>query len=46
MIFASFSRAFQSYQDDGQMIMKGCVQWNLFMIEKISTSGGDLIGDH
>ena len=24
----SFSTVFQSYQDDGQMIMKGCVQWN------------------
>ena len=35
--FMSFSTAFQSYQDDGQMIMKGCVQWNLFMVmvEKI-----------
>ena len=27
--FTSFSTVFQSYQDDGQMIMKGCVQWNL-----------------
>ena len=26
--FTSFSTVFQSYQDDGQMIMKGCVQWN------------------
>ena len=26
--FMSFSTVFQSYQDDGQMIMKGCVQWN------------------
>ena len=24
----SFSTVFQSDQDDGQMIMKGCVQWN------------------
>ena len=24
--FTSFSTAFQSYQDDGRMIMKGCVQ--------------------
>ena len=24
--FTSFSTVFQSYQDDGQMIMKGCVQ--------------------
>ena len=28
--FTSFSTVFQSYQDDGQMIMKGCVQWNPF----------------
>ena len=26
--FKSFSTVFQSYQDDGKMIMKGCVQWN------------------
>ena len=26
--FTSFSTVFQSYQDDGRMIMKGCVQWN------------------
>ena len=26
--FMSFSKVFQSYQDDGRMIMKGCVQWN------------------
>ena len=26
--FTSFSTVFQVYQDDGQMIMKGCVQWN------------------
>ena len=38
--FTSFSTVFQSYQDDGQMIMKGCVQWNPFMVEKISPSGG------
>ena len=24
----SFSAVVQSYQDDGQMIMKGFVQWN------------------
>ena len=24
----SVSTVFQSYQDDGWMIMKGCVQWN------------------
>ena len=26
--FVSFQTVFQSYQDDGPMIMKGCVQWN------------------
>ena len=26
--FTSFSTVFQSYQDIGRMIMKGCVQWN------------------
>ena len=27
--FTSFSTVFQSYQDDGWVIMEGCVQWNL-----------------
>ena len=26
--FMSFSTVFESYQEDGQMIMKGCAQWN------------------
>ena len=26
--FTSFSTIFQSYQDDWEMILKGCVQWN------------------
>ena len=26
--FTSFSTVFQLYEDDGRMIMKGCVQWN------------------
>ena len=26
--FASFSTVLQSYQDDGRLIMKGCVQWS------------------
>ena len=26
--FTFFSTVFQSYQDDGMMIMKGCIQWN------------------
>ena len=38
--FTSFSTVFQSYQDDGQMIMKGCVQWNPFAVEKISPRSG------
>ena len=27
--FMSFSTVFQSYQDHGWVIMKGCMQWNL-----------------
>ena len=38
--FMSFSTIFQSYQDDGQMTMKVCVQWKPFMVEKISIQGG------
>ena len=34
--FTSFSTVFQSYQDDGRIIMKGCVQCNPFTVEKIS----------
>ena len=26
--FTSFSTVFHLYQDDGWMIMRGCVQWN------------------
>ena len=26
--FTSFSTVFQLYQDDGRLIMKGCVQWS------------------
>ena len=33
--FTSYSTVFQSYQDDERLIMKGSVQWNLFMVEKI-----------
>ena len=34
-----FSRlVFQSYQGDGLVIIKGCVQCNPFMIEKVLTS--------
>ena len=31
---------FQSSQDDGKVIMKGWVQWNPFMVEKISPPAG------
>ena len=34
--FTSFLTVFLSYQDDVWMIMKGCVQWKPFMVEKIS----------
>ena len=36
---------FQSYQDDGRMIMEGCVQWNSFTIEKILALGKNVHGD-
>ena len=26
--FTSFSTVFRSYQDDGSLIMEGCVKWN------------------
>ena len=26
--FTSFSTVFQSYQDNGRVIIKGCMQWN------------------
>ena len=38
--FTSFSTLFRSYQDDGQMIMKGCVQWNPFTVEKFLSRVG------
>ena len=38
--FTSFSTVFQSYQDDERLIMKGSVQWNSFIVEKISPQGG------
>ena len=38
--FTSFSIVFQSYQDDGRLIMKGCVQWNVvYSSEDFATSG-------
>ena len=47
--FMSFSSVFQSYQDDGQVIMKGCQSVRnetLFMTEKISASGRAGTWDH
>ena len=38
--FKSFSTALQSYQHDGMLIMKGRVQRNTFMAEKISPPAG------
>ena len=40
--FISCSTVFQLYQDDGRVMMNGCVQWNLVMVGKISTSSGVL----
>ena len=34
--FTSFSTVFQSYQDNGWMIMKGCVQWNLIFSQDLA----------
>ena len=38
--FTSLSKVFQSYQDDGQMIMKSCVNGTPFMAEKILPLAG------
>ena len=45
LIFTSFSTVFQSYQDDVRMIIKGCVQWNPFMVEKNSPQAGLELGN-
>ena len=34
--FTSFSKVFQSFQDDKWVIRKGCVQWNPIYIRKDS----------
>ena len=39
-ILHHFSIVIQSCQDDLLMIMKGCVQWNLFTVEKIMPQAG------
>ena len=42
--FYVFSTVFQSNQDDERLIMKGCVQWSSFTVEKISPRAGDELG--
>ena len=42
--FTPFSTVFQSYQDDGLMIMKGCVHGTLFTVEQISSRAGIELG--
>ena len=38
--FASFSTVFKLYQDEGRLIMKGCVQWSsVYGIEDFVSSG-------
>ena len=39
--FTAFSTVFQSYQDDGMLIMKGCVQWNTIYSSEDFTSSRD-----
>ena len=39
----SFSTVFQSYQDDGRLIMKDCEQWNfVYTSEDFALSGNEL----
>ena len=42
--FTSFSTVFQSYQNDVRLIMKGCVQCNSILVEKISPRAGIELG--
>ena len=50
--FTFFLTVFQSYQADGQMIMKGCVQWNpVYGVKILPQVGLDLgatrsVGQH
>ena len=39
--FMSFSIVFQSYQDDGQVIMRGSVQWNLTVDKTLPREGSN-----
>ena len=37
--FTSFITVFQSYQDDGQVIIKDCLQWNpVYGVEDFASS--------
>ena len=40
----SFSTVFQSYQDDGRLIMKGCGNRSLLTVAKISPRAGIELG--
>ena len=41
--FTSFLTVFQSYQDDGKLIIKGCMQWNsIYGREHFASSGIEL----
>ena len=42
--FTSFSTAFQSYQDNGRLIMKGCVPSAPLSVEKIMLQAGIKLG--
>ena len=39
--FNFLSIVFQLYQDEGWVIIKGCVQWTLLSFEKISALNGN-----
>ena len=41
--FTFFATIFQSYQDNGQMMNKGCVQWNLVLHFKHVSNPGDKV---
>ena len=33
-----FEHFFQAYQDDGRMMIEGCVKWTSFLVEKMMAS--------
>ena len=37
--FTTFSTIFQSYWDNGRVVMKGCLKFTLFTIETFSVTG-------